>query len=228
MQYKSFRIWLENKDAISAILSKRKKDKRTLPVMQVTQDERDIRLVQTPGASASQAAQEYKEGFTAMVETISDILTDDKFKIPDFYKKGRRIHVPWGHLFNVSRSESTPEIGSIEIEYSPYIGQGKYGDVLTNAIWLFLPPSYSKSYLDNLLRVALRFATVPVRIINWVLQKVGIGSNMERVFVDNLHTVLASLSNEGRLVGLEQWDIRSSMISTNLIIKPKPEYSIKT
>lgn len=147
-------------------------------------------------------SENYEQGFNAMLRVIAALLADFRQTVRTVTKT-----VPWGEVYFLRVDKSSSVTGVIELEYGDTSEvafsqrqKGLLGDVWWSVRW---------------------FTQSPIRPFAKLFMGLGVVRDPEADYRNQFHADLLSLEAQGLILGLEQWDIRTSRFGRNLILTPK-------
>lgn len=138
----------------------------------------------------------YRQGFRNMLKVVSGLLSSHHTVTP-VDQEVKEEQVPWSKLYQLNAAKSTPKHGVIELQYKPVWGKG----VLGNLAW-------SAGYL----------AQNPIKTLS---QHMGLSAHPETSYLNQFKSDLFSYASQGRISGLDDWDITTSGPGRNILLYPK-------
>jgi hypothetical protein len=174
-------------------------DQPVLPIMNVGSGKIDARI----GSIG------YEKAYMNMLRAVDQILSDESAMVQTIGEDAKKYgkdspaegsSMPWGQLY-FNDTGNSPRRNYIEIEYAPQATKGFVGDLGFAAGWF-----------------ANRPFSGPFR---WAAEKLGWAKNPEKFYLAQFIKEMRRLANQKILFGLDEWDINTSFLGRNIIIKPK-------
>lgn len=142
----------------------------------------------------------FQKAYENMLRAIDQILSDEAATVQIIRDDGEQDKPKsWGELYFLATNNS-PNRGFIEIEYAPQATKGVVGDMAYTAGWM--TQSYSRPF-------------------RWIAEKLGWAKNPEKFYLSQFVKELRRLANQKVLHGLDEWDVTTSYLGRNILLKPK-------
>lgn len=149
-------------------------------------------------------SESYQNGFNNMLRVVAALLADARQTV-----RTSNTTMPWGDLYFLRADQSTAKRGRIELEYGDdsELGfsqreKGILGDIWWSARWL--TADWTRPFQK-------------------LLMTAGVMRDPERDYRNQLESDLLALEAQGMILGLEEWQIDTSLAGRNIHITPKPE-----
>lgn len=142
------------------------------------------------------ALDDYRQGFRNMLKVVSGLLSSHHTVIPIDHEVEEE-QVPWSKLYQLNASKSKPQNGVIELQYKPTWGKGLLGNL-----------AWSAGYL----------AKNPIKTLS---QHIGLSAHPETSYLNQFKSDLFSYASQGRISGLDDWDVTTSSVGRNILLYPK-------